>query len=47
MADREFQNEARKVWTSPELRRLRAGSAENGGTQNIPDGGDPQGNPRS
>ncbi len=39
--------EGRKAWLAPELRRLRAGAAEQGGTQNIPDGGDPRGNPRS
>lgn len=47
MADREVRNEGRKAWVAPELRRLRAGAAENGGANNIPDGGNPQGNPRS
>jgi len=38
--------EGRKAWLAPELRRLSAGAAETGGTQNIPDGG-PPGNARS
>lgn len=36
----------RKVWVSPEMVVLSAGSAEQGGNRNIPDGGAP-GNARS
>ena len=38
--------EGRKAWLAPEFKRLSAGAAEAGGTQNIPDGG-PVGNARS
>ncbi len=38
--------EGRKAWLAPEFKRLNAGAAEQGGTQNIPDGGGP-GNARS
>lgn len=41
MADREFRNEGRKAWAAPEVKRLHAGAAESGGTQQIPDGGHP------
>jgi|GEM_PF-5871757 len=41
----EIKNEARKAWTAPELRRLDAGSAEQGNGQ-IADGAAPS-NPRS
>jgi hypothetical protein len=41
----EIKNEARKSWTAPELRRLDAGSAEQG-RGNIADGGAPA-TPRS
>jgi hypothetical protein len=41
----EIKNEARKAWTAPELRRLSAGSAEQGNGQ-IADGGAPS-TPRS
>ena len=41
----EMKKEGRKAWTAPELRRLRAGSAEQG-TASFPDGGGP-GNARS
>ena len=36
----------RKAWLAPELKRIRAGAAESGGPNNIPDGGGP-GNNRS
>lgn len=39
--------EGRKAWLAPELRRLRAGAAEAGGGQQIPDGGDPNVSDRS
>jgi len=39
-------NEGRKVWVTPTVARIEAGSAESGGTNNIPDGGAP-GNARS
>lgn len=42
----ELKNEGRKAWVSPELVVLSAGSAESGGSQNIPDGG-PTSSPRS
>ncbi len=45
MADRVNLVEMRKAWQAPELRRLRAGSAEQG-TGSVPDGGAP-GNARS
>jgi hypothetical protein len=41
-----IETEGRKAWLAPELKRLRAGAAETGGAQNIPDGG-PPGNARS
>jgi hypothetical protein len=41
-----IETEGRKAWLAPELRHLRAGAAESGGIQNIPDGGGP-GNARS
>lgn len=45
MVDREVRKEERKTWSAPELRRLRAGAAEQGqGT--FADGGGPT-NPRS
>ena len=45
MVDREVRKEERKTWSAPELRRLRAGAAEQGqGT--FADGGAPT-NPRS
>lgn len=43
----ETREDGRKVWVAPELRRLRAGAAESGGPQNIPDGGDPEVSARS
>lgn len=45
MADRVNGTEVRKAWAAPELRRLRAGSAESG-SGTIPDGGSPA-SPRS
>ncbi len=36
----EVKNGGRKAWTAPELRRLRAGSAE-AGTAQVADGGAP------
>lgn len=42
----EIKKDDRKAWVAPELVVLSAGSAEQGGTQNIPDGGAP-GNARS
>ncbi len=36
----EVKNEGRKAWKAPELRRLRAGSAE-AGTATVADGGSP------
>lgn len=36
----------RKLWVAPKLQVIKAGSAEQGGAQNIPDGG-PPGNARS
>ena len=36
----ELRTEARKAWKAPELRRLRAGSAEQG-TATVADGGSP------
>ena len=45
MVQREVRKEERKTWSAPELRRLRAGAAEQGqGT--FADGGLPA-NPRS
>ncbi len=40
MANRENRGEGRKAWTAPELRRLNAGSAEQGNAQ-VADGGNP------
>lgn len=40
MADREMRKEERKTWSAPELRRLRAGSAE-AGSATVADGGPP------
>lgn len=44
--DNELNKDGRKVWVAPELSVLSAGSAEQGGANNIPDGG-PTGSPRS
>ena len=41
-----FKNDGRKVWIAPKLQVIKAGSAEQGGVQNIPDGG-PTSSPRS
>lgn len=47
MADKnEFKGAERMAWSAPEFRRLRAGAAEENGSNNIPDGG-PTGNARS
>ena len=43
----EFKKEGRKAWIAPEVRRLKAGAAEAGGGQQIPDGGDPNVSDRS
>ncbi len=43
----ETKKEGRKAWVAPELRRLRAGAAEAGGGQVVPDGGDPNISDRS
>jgi hypothetical protein len=43
----EVRSEGRKAWVAPELRRLRAGAAEAGGGEVIPDGGDPNRSDRS
>ena len=43
----EMKNEVRKAWAAPELRRLRAGAAEAGGGETVPDGGDPNVSDRS
>ena len=43
----EMNNEGRKAWKAPELRRLSAGSAEASGGQQVPDGGDPNISDRS
>jgi len=40
MVDREVHKEGRKTWSAPELRRLRAGSAE-AGSATVADGGAP------
>ena len=40
MADRVNEKKGLKAWSAPELRRLRAGSAEQGSAQ-IADGGPP------
>jgi hypothetical protein len=45
MVNREVRKEERKTWSAPELRRLRAGAAEQG-TGTFADGGDPA-TPRS
>jgi hypothetical protein len=45
MVDREVRNEERKAWSAPELRRLRAGAAEQG-SGTFADGGLPA-SPRS
>lgn len=45
MRNVEMKNAGRKSWKAPELRRLRAGSAEQGNAQ-IADGGAPA-TPRS
>ena len=45
MVNRVNNREERKVWSAPEVKRLRAGSAE-AGTNATPDGG-PAGNARS
>ena len=42
----EMKKDGRKVWVAPTLVVLSAGSAEQGGSQNIPDGG-PTSSPRS
>ena len=39
--DTELKNDGRKLWVAPELLVIKAGSAEAGGQQNIPDGGPP------
>ena len=44
--DTELKNEGRKLWVAPELLVMKAGAAEQGGAQNIPDGG-PTTSPRS
>ena len=44
--DDRSKNEVRKVWSTPKLQRIEAGSAESGGVNNVPDGG-PPGNARS
>lgn len=41
MRDNEMNQDGRKAWVSPELVVLSAGSAEQGGNLNIPDGGAP------
>lgn len=41
MKDTELKNGGRKLWVAPKLLVIRAGSAEAGGTNNIPDGGPP------
>ncbi len=41
----EITTEGRKAWIAPELKRIRAGAAESGGTNNIPDGGPPSTDP--
>ncbi len=43
----EMKKEGRKAWVAPELRRLRAGAAEAGGGEVLPDGGDPTVSDRS
>jgi hypothetical protein len=43
----ELRSEERKAWIAPELRLLRAGAAEAGGGEVIPDGGDPNRSDRS
>lgn len=43
----EVSKEGLKAWKAPELRRLRAGAAEAGGGNVIPDGGDPNRSDRS
>lgn len=40
------KNDGRKLWVAPKLQVIKAGSAEQGGSQNIPDGGPPA-SPRS
>ena len=45
MSNFEYRDEGRKAWIAPEIRQLRAGSAE-AGSGTIPDGGPPA-SPRS
>ena len=40
MSNFEYRTEERKTWVAPEVRQLRAGSAE-AGSGTVPDGGPP------